>query len=184
MTGKRNLGFCQGEFMVEKKQMLYDLRMMYNGPFVMEDFYAEVENWIKERGFEKEPKRKTERVSKDGKRVEWVVEAHHHLDDLHYGIVVLRVMFNNLKEVVVKRDGKKMRVNSGDAYISIDGFIQSHIHGSFFQVKPIYYFIKTLIDKFVYQFWSFKYDAAVNGDCHELFKRIRSFFNVQKYKCQ
>ena len=44
--------------MVEKKQVLYDLRTTYNGPFLVEDFYAEVENWIKEKGLEKEPKKK------------------------------------------------------------------------------------------------------------------------------
>mgnify|MGYP001571685537 FL=1 len=168
--------------MVEKKQVLYDLRTTYNGPFVVEDFFAEVENWIKEKGFEKEPKRKVEHVTKKGKRIEWVIEAHHKLDDLHHGIVILRAMLDNINEVTIKKDGKKLMVNNGDIYINIDGFIQSHIHGSFWQVKPIYYFIRALIDKFIYKFWSEKYDGVVAGDCHELFKRIRAFFNLQKYK--
>ena len=34
----------------------------------------------------------------------------------------------------------------------------------------------------VYNFWQGRYDGVVNSDCHELFKRIRSFFNLQKYK--
>jgi len=168
--------------MVEKKQVLYDLRTTYNGPFVVEDFYAEVENWISEKGFEKEPKRKSEHVTKNGKKIEWVIEAHHKIDDLHYGIVILRALMDNVKEIMIKKDSKKIRVNNGDVFINIDGFIQSHIHGSFFQVKPIYYFVRSVIDKFVYKFWSEKYDGAVASDCHDLFKRIRSFFNVQSYK--
>ena len=168
--------------MVEKKQVLYDLRTTYNGPFLVEDFYAEVENWIKEKGLEKEPKKKMEHVTKNGKKIEWVIEAHHQLDDLHHGIVVLRALLDNIKEIVVKKNGKKIKVNNGDAFINIDGFIQSHIHGSFFQVKPVYYFIRTLIDKFIYKFWSEKYDGLVASDCHDLFKRIRAFFNLQRYK--
>ena len=168
--------------MVEKKQVLYDLRTAYNGPFLVEDFYAEVENWIREKGFEKEPKKKVEHVTKNGKKIEWVIEAHHHIDDLHHGVVVLRALLENVKEVVINKDGKKIRINSGDAFINIDGFIQSHIHGSFFQIKPIYYFIRTLIDKYIYHFWSEKYDGMVNTDCRELLKRITSFFNLQKYK--
>ena len=170
--------------MVEKKQVLYDLRTTYNGPFVVEDFYREVEGWIREKGFEKEPKKKMEHVTKGGKKIEWVIEAHHKLDDLHHGVVILRALLDNIKEVVVKRDGKKIKVNNGDVLINIDGFIQSHIHGSFFQIKPVYYFIRTLIDKFIYQFWSFKWDGVVSGDCHDLFKRLRAFFEVQKYKYQ
>ncbi len=168
--------------MVEKKQVLYDLRTTYNGPFVVEDFYAEVEEWIREKGFEKEPKKKMEHVTKNGKKIEWVIEAHHKLDDLHHGIVVLQIMMDNVKELVVKRDGKKIRVNNGDVYVLVNGFIQSHIHGSFFQVKPIYYFLRTLIDKFVYKFWSEKYDGVVNADGRDLFKMVQAFFNVQKYK--
>ncbi len=170
--------------MVEKKQVLYDLRTSYNGPFVVEDFYGEVENWVKEKGYEKEPKKKSEHVTKNGKKIEWVIEVHHKLDDLHHGVVILRALLDNIKEVMVKRDGKKIKVNNGDVFINIDGFIQSHVHGSFFQIKPIYYFIRTVIDKFIYQFWSFKWDGAVSSDCHDLFKRIRAFFNVQKYKYQ
>lgn len=170
--------------MVEKKQVLYDLRTAYNGPFIAEDFYAEIDNWINEKGYEKEPKKKMEHVTKNGKKIELVVEAHRKLDDLHHGIVVLRALLDNVKEIAIKKDGKKIRINSGDVLINIDGWIQSHIHGSFFQVKPIYYFTRALIDKFIYKFWSDKWDGAVASDCHDLFKRVRAFFNVQKYKYQ
>ena len=168
--------------MVEKKQVLYDLRTTYNGPFVVEDFYAEVENWVREKGMEKEPKKKMEHVTKNGKKIEWVIEANHHFDDLHHGIVVLRALLDNVKESIIKKDGKKIRINNGDVLINIDGFIQSHIHGSFYQVKPVYYFIRALVDKFIYKFWSDKYDGDVSSDCHDLFKRLRLFFALQKDK--
>jgi len=164
--------------------VLYDLRTAYSGPFVVEDFYAEVDSWIKEKGFKREHKKKLEHVTKDGKKIEWIVEAHHHIDDLHHGIVVLRALMDNLKEVVVKKGGKKIRVNNGDAYINIDAFIQSHVHGSFWQVKPIYYFLRTLVDKYIYNVWSYKYDGIVNSDGRDLFKRIQAFFNLQKMKYQ
>ena len=168
--------------MVEKKQVLYDLRTTYSGPFLVEDFYAEVDNWAREKGYEKEPKKKLEHVTKSGKKIQWVVEIHGHLDDLHHGVVVLNAMIDNVKEVVVKKDGKKTRVNNGDVFININGFIQSHVHGSFYQVKPIYFFVRTLIDKYIYNFWSDKWDGAVNNDGRDLYKRINSFFNLQRYK--
>ncbi|MAG91585.1 hypothetical protein CMO83_02825 [Candidatus Woesearchaeota archaeon] len=170
--------------MSEKKQVLYDLRTSYNGPFVVEDFYAEVDNWIKEKGYDKEPKRKVEQVTKTGKKMQWVIEVHIHLDDLHHGVIVLRALLDNVKEIVIKKKGKKIRINKGSVFINIDGFIESHIHGSFFQIKPVLYFFRALIDRFIYNFWSDKYNAAVDSDGRELFKRISSFFNLQKYKFQ
>ena len=168
--------------MSEKKQVLYDLRTTYNGPFLVEDFYAEVDSWIKEKGYEKEPKSKLEHVTKSGKKIEWMIEAHFHLDDLHHGVIVLRVLMDNVKETVVKKDKKKFRINNGDVLIEVNAFIESHSHASFYQVKPIYYFFRTLVGKYIYHFWSDKYDGRVNSDGRDLFKRARSFFEVQKYK--
>ena len=168
--------------MAEKKQVLYDLRTTYNGPFVVEDFYAEVDRWIKENGFEKEPKKKMEHVTKSGKKIEWLAEAHRHLDELHRSIIVMRALLDNVKEVVIKKNGKKIRINNGDVFVNIDGFVLSHMHGSFYQVKPIYYFIRALVDKYIYNFWSDKCDGVVAADGHDLFKRIRAFFELQKYK--
>lgn len=168
--------------MTEKKQVLYDLRTVYNGPFAVEDFYAEVDKWIKERGYEKEQKRKMEHVTKNGKKIQWVIEVDSHLDELHHGVIVLRCFLDNVKEIVVKKDGKKMKTNTGDALVYVDAFVESHVHGSFFQVKPVYYFIRALIDKYIYHFWSDKYDGIVNSDGRDLFQRIQAFFNLQKYK--
>ena len=168
--------------MSEKKQVLYDLRMAYSGPFAVEDFYAEVDSWIKEKGHEKENKRKMESITKNGRKIYWVIEAISHLDDLHHGVIVVKASLDNVKEIVVKKNGKKMKANSGDALIEINAFLESHIHGSFFNVKPIYYFVRALIDKYIYNFWSNKYDGVVNADARDLFKRIQSFFNLQKYK--
>ena len=168
--------------MSEKKQVLYDLRTAYNGPFVVEDFYAEVDNWIKEKGYEKEQKRKMENVTKNGKKIQWVIEDVSHIDDLHHGVVVLRAYLDNVKEIVVKKDGKKIKINNGDVLIDISAFLESHLHGSFYQVKPMYYFIRALIDKYIYNFWSDKYDGRVEKDGRDLFKRAQSFFNLQKYK--
>ena len=101
---------------------------------------------------------------------------------MHNGVIVLRAYLNNVKEVTIKRDGKKIKINNADAYIKIDGFIKSIVHSSYYQVKPFYYFIKTLIDNYIYNFWTGKYDGQVASDCHELFKRLRSFFNGQQNK--
>lgn len=168
--------------MSEKKQVLYDLRYSYSGPFVVEDFYANVDKWIRENGYEKEHKRTLEHVTKDGKQIQWMIEVHSHLDDLHHGIAVLMVLMNNVKEVVIKKNGKKRRVHNGEVNIHIDGFVDVHLHATFWVVKPIYAFFRALIDRFVVHIYMDKYDGVVAGQCHELYKNIRSFFNVQKFE--
>jgi hypothetical protein len=166
----------------EKKQVLYDLRMSYKGPFSVEDLYKEADDWAKENGFEKEHKRKMEHVTKDGKKIEWLTEIHSHLDDYHHGDVVLRVQMDNVKEITIKKGIKKYKINNGEVYVLVECFISSHLHGTFWQSRPGYRFMRTLIDRFVYNAWSDKYDGVVNTQGRELFKRIQSFFKLQKFK--
>jgi hypothetical protein len=167
--------------MSEKRQVLYDLRTSYSGPFVVEEFYAEVDKWIKENNYEKEPKKKTEIITKDGKRIMYLVEIFNHLDELSHGVIVLKASFDNVKEAAIKRSKRKFIVNSGDALIEINGFIDSHLHGSIYHVKPMFAAIRILLDKYI---WSFKdkFDGIVNNDGRKLFKHIQAFFNVQKFK--
>ena len=168
--------------MMERKQVLYDLRTTYNGPFIVEDFYAEVDNWIKEKGYEKEPKKKMEHVTKNGKKIEWLIEAHMHMDMEHtMGIIALRALMDNVKEVLIKKNGKKMRINYGNVFINIDGWRYAMVHMGFWGMKPIYYFIRALIDKYIYHFLD-RHDSMIIDDCRDLFKRIRAFFGLEKYK--
>ena len=58
--------------MVEKKQIVFDLRLSYNGPLSIEEFYKEVEKWMEEKGLQKDIKRKSEDVVSKGKKIEGV----------------------------------------------------------------------------------------------------------------
>lgn len=105
-----------------------------------------------------------------------------HMDMEHtMGIIALRALFDNVKEIVIKKDGKKIRINYGDVLVNIDGWRYAMVHMGFWGMKPIYYFIMALIDKYIYHFLN-KHDSMIVDDCHDLFKRIRAFFGLERYK--
>jgi len=165
----------------EKKQVLYDLRVAYDGPFLIEDLFEEVNNWVEKEGYTLEQKKKLEHLDKSGKEIEWLVEIHHELNPEFQSVVRLRVLIRNLKEITLERKGKKVRVNSGSAFVGIDGFLHS-IYTSYWGRKPFYYFFRTIIDQYIYNFWQDKEDGYVVADCHDIYKTLRAFFHLQKYK--
>ncbi|HLG23678.1 MAG TPA: hypothetical protein VI564_01980 [Candidatus Nanoarchaeia archaeon] len=168
--------------MAERRQVLYDLRVSYSGPFVAEELYAAVDKWITGHGYDKEHKKKLEHVTQGGKKIEWLVQIHTHLDDLHHGLIVLRVLMDNITEVTMKKGKKNYLVNNGDVLVNIDAFIQSHIHATFYHSRPVYYFYRAMVDRFIKNFWSFKWDGTVGGQGHDLFKTIRHFFDEERRK--
>ena len=168
--------------MSELKQVLYDLRVSYNGPFVIEDLYEDIDKWINEHGHEKENKKKSEYITKNGKKIQYVFEVHTHLDDLHHGIVVCRVYIENMTEATISGNGKKRKINNGEILINVDAFIEAHVYGTFYNQRPIFYMIRTIIDRFIWPFWGEKYDGTVNHQGRELYKRIKSFLNTEKLR--
>ena len=165
--------------MAEKKQVLYDLKISYNGPFLVEEFYKEVDDWINENGYSKRNKTKSEHVTKNGKKIEWVIEAQSHVGSVYHGVVNLRVLMDNVRDVVITSKGKKMNVQNGEILANINGFLIGHVYGTLYQVRPINYFITQLIDKFVWNVYNDKYDGMINSQGRDLYKRIKLFFDKQ-----
>jgi len=170
--------------MVEKKQIVYDLRLSYDGPLSIEGFYEEVEKWMEENGMQKEIKRKSEDVSSKGKNVEWIIETWNEATHLVKRMVRIRALFNNVKEIKIKRKGHIKKINRADALIFIDGFVETKLSHQV-TMNPLYSFFRTLFAKFIWdigQTETERYEAPVRDYCYDLHKRLKTYFSLYKAK--
>lgn len=169
--------------MVEKKIVLYDLRLTYNGPVSIENFYKEVEDWIKQKGMNKELKKKMEKLTNKGKKLEWTIECWKNL--AHYAKEVVRIksIFNNVKEIEVKRKGKRIKIQQADVLIIFDGILETDLVDKWEQT-PWFYFFRALYDKYIWKFYSERHDSSVVTDTNDLHKTLTAFFNLEKMKVQ
>jgi len=166
--------------MVEKKQIVYDLTLKYTGPLSVPDFYKEVEDWMKEKGLHKDLKKKSEDITPNGKKIEWVIECWKSLPNPYKHMVKMRVLFNEVKQIKVKKSGNNIRINHAKVLIIIDGWIESKFEGRWTQA-PLHQFFRTLYDKYVWKIAN-KYDNGVEVDCYDLHKRLKAFFHLYKMK--
>ena len=169
--------------MVEKKHVVFDLRLNYNGPLSIEEFYAEVEKWMEEKGLQKDLKRKTEEVKPKGKKIEWVIEAWGNPTRAVKPVVRLRTLFDHVKEIKIKKKGRTLRMNQADVLIVIDGFVETSLTSRWSQ-KPTYQFFRTLFDKYIWNIGTIaeSHEGLVNKNCYDLHKRLKAFFNLYKMK--
>jgi len=169
---------------MEKKHVTLDLTLRYDGPVSVEDYYKEVDNWIEEKGLQKEIKRKDEDVSNKGKKIEWVVEAWKEETHLVKSTVVISTLFDNVREIRVKRRGKSIKTNQVDALIQIDGFMETQLSKQW-TMNPFYFFFRTLFDKYIWNIGSTeteRHQGKVEVLCYDLHKRLQSFFNLSRMK--
>ncbi|MBL7054507.1 hypothetical protein ISS05_02005 [Candidatus Woesearchaeota archaeon] len=167
--------------MVEKKIVVYDLRLSYNGPLDIESFYKEVDDWITEKGMEKEITKKMEHLTPQGKEIAWTVEGWKRLEEFYKDTVRLRAQFHNVKEVTILKNGRKIRINQANVLLIFDGILETDISERW-QQKPLFYFFRALFDKYVYKFHTEKYFDVIYADTHELHKRLKAFLSLYKYK--
>ncbi|MBS3131048.1 hypothetical protein J4212_01330 [Candidatus Woesearchaeota archaeon] len=167
--------------MVEKKFVVYGLRLSYNGPVGIEEFYKEVEDWIRAKGMQKELKKKSERLIPKGKNIEWAIEIWRRPMENVKGMVRLRAIFHNVREIELQRRGKTIRTQHADALFIIDGILETHLWRKW-EMNPWFFFVRAMVDKYIWPFHSEKYDGPVAADTHELHKHIQAFLNIQKKK--
>lgn len=159
--------------------------LKYNGPLSVEDFYKEVDKWAREKGLEKEIKRKSEEVKSKGKRIEYAVELWKSPAREVKHMIKLRALFDNVREVSQKRRGRYVKFNEANIFVNIDGWVETILRSRWTQVNPLYVFFRTLYDKYIWgigQTITERYEGPVQADCYELHKRLKSFFELYKIK--
>ena len=169
--------------MIEKKIIVYDLRMSYNGPVKIEEFYKEVEDWIKQKGMNKELKKKMEKLAGKGKQLEWTIEIWKNLSNFAKEVVRLRSIFNEVREIEINRNGRRIKTQQADVLLIMDDILETDLNQKWEQ-KPLFYFVRAMVDKYVWKFYTERYDDIVAADTHELHKLLNAFFNLQKMKVQ
>lgn len=163
--------------MVEKKFVVDGVKLSYSGPFDILEFYKKVEDWISSKGKEKEIKKKVERVSAKGKKIEWFVEIWEDVADYAKTIVRVQAVFTDVKEI--KKDKKAKKLNQGNVVITFDGILESDMEGKW-QQKPVFFFLRALADKFIYKFHMNKIEDKLAADTYELHDRLVEFFDSYK----
>lgn len=165
--------------MTEKKFVIDGMKLSYNGPFDIIEFYRKVEDWIETKGKEKELKKKVEHVEPSGKKIEWLIEIWEDVSEYARTLVRVRALFNDVKEVKIKRGKTKKGLNKGNALIILDGILETDIAGKW-QQKPVFYFLRALVDKFVYKFYMNKMEDKLAKDVYELHDTLKDFFDSYK----
>ena len=166
--------------MVEKRHVVDELRLHYDGVFDIIEFFKEVEDWIESNGYQKEIKKKAEYVEPTGKKLEWFLEIWKMPTDWGKIVVRMRAIFTDVKEVELKKGRHTRKMNQGSVLILFDGFLETDLKGRW-QQKPLYYFLRMVYDKLVWRIWTNKYINDVISACYELHKDLQGFFNLYKY---
>ena len=88
-----------------------------------------------------------------------------------------------MKDAEIEKQGVKLGINQGTIRIIIDGYLVSD-YENWWEEKPLFYFIRTLFDKYIYKYHFTKYTGELIHDIQDLHSRMQKFLNLYRYERQ
>ena len=166
--------------MSERTVVVDKLRLTYEGLFSVSELYKFIDEYFEDKGYDKREKRNIENVRPEGKYIEIEIEPWKKVTDYAINIIRIRMIFQNIKEVEVEKDGQKMTLNQGKAHFVFDGYMETdYFHR--WEGKSVFFVIRTIFDKYVYAPFTAGFAVGVKEDLLHLHSNIKAFLNLYRY---
>ncbi len=166
--------------MPEKRVIVEDLTVNYEGLFKLQDLYLTMEHWMKERGYDKKEKKNHEQVLKTGRDIFIEYWGWKRLSDYASDYIKIVFTIKNMKDVNIKKDGVEVAMNQGKVVIVLNGFLYTDF-GSKWEGKPLFYFLRMVFDRWIYSVNTQKFEQATSEEVESLYKTLKGHLNMYRY---
>ena len=163
-----------------EKQEVGEKSISYEGLFNVFELYKILDDWQKKHNYDKTEKEVTEYIKPEGKYIELHLEPYRKESDYVKFVIKIDITMQNVKEKIVEMDDEKKKMHEGKVDIDFEAWIISDYEDAW-QVKPGVYFLRILVDKYIYKIYTNKFAGKLAGELEDLTNQIKSFLNLYKY---
>jgi len=169
--------------MAEREIIVDHMRLIYEGLFDVTQLYTMIQEWFREKGYDKKERKNYENVTPTGKYIELELEPWKKITDYAMFVIKLRIIMKDVKDVEVEKDGAKVKLNQGHITIVFDGFLQTD-YESRWEGKPMMFFLRTLFDKFVFKPYTERFKGKLLDEVNDLHSQVKGFLNLYRYSTE
>jgi len=166
--------------MVDVETIIEKRKIVYEGLFSMPELYKLLDAYFEELGYDKSERRMTESIREGGKFIEYKIEPYRKQTDYLQYRIFIKIVGEDIKEVEVEKDNRKIRLNKGKVILIFDAYLDSDYEGMW-EGKPVYFFLRVLYNKFIMASHMTKHADEVKKHCLDLMDNIKSFLNLYRY---
>ncbi len=166
--------------MSEYKNLTFGEKFTYKGLIDVKGLYRLIDKWFAEHGYDKVEAWNFEEVYEDGKQLTLKLQPYKKISDYVRIEIRLQAVLTKLKETKIEHDGVKLNLMRGQATFQFDTFVITDYEGHW-AGKPFYFFMKTLLDKFIYRSYTDRYEEILINDKDKIKREIKSFLNMTRF---
>lgn len=152
----------------------------YTGVFEAKELTKLVKRLAKEKSYWRYEKSHTETTKPEGKHAEIVWQLQRKMTDYAKSVINIAIAFKDMKDIMVKRDGKRKKVQEGTVEIAMEGILETDYEDRW-ETKPVFYFLRVLFEKYVYSPYVSKFEKQVKKDFYHFKNEIKSFLNLGEF---
>jgi len=167
--------------MAEKKLVVDQMKLNYEGIFDLNGLYRTIDAWFYEKGYDRYEQKNYEQVLPTGKDIEIELLPWKKTTDYFKNILRIRMKFVNVKDVEIEKQGVKLKLQQGRIMMIFDAYLESDYEHKWDE-KPMFFFIRTLFDKYIFKGYFAKAEKWVINDLFDIHGRIQRFLNLYRYE--
>lgn len=161
-----------------EKDTQFSGKLRQKGIFNFRDFYNFAHALLKEEGYRIQEKNYTEGIKGDSKKIEirWV--ALKKVSDYFRYMIQVDWLVLNMKNVEVQKEGKKIKMNSGDIELRIKGIlIKDYEHK--WEDNPFFKILRGIYDRYIIRSRLEKYEDNVLDETEEFIAQCKSYLSIE-----
>jgi hypothetical protein len=166
--------------MPEREVIVDKMRLTYEGLFSVRELYKMIDEWFRWKGYDKRENKNIEVVKPDGKYIEIELEPWKKVTDYAKNVIKIRIQMNNIKDVEVEKDHTKLKLNQGKIQLVFDAFLETDYEARW-EGQPVFYFIRTVFDKYFYKPFTAGFQKGVKEDVLHLHDQVKAFLNLYRF---
>lgn len=162
-----------------EKDKIFANKIKYKGFFPFQDFYQFAYDWLRdETGLLLSEDKYKEKLSGDAKNIE--IEWTGKRDMTDYFRFEAKVFFRiiGLANVETTRDGKKIKINTGEIEMKVEGTLVRD-YKSKFEKSAIHKFLRAIYEKTVIPARVEQFEMKIIEDCTEFLAQVKAYLDME-----
>lgn len=146
--------------------------------FHFKDFYSFTYDWLQGEGYKVTEKVYSEEITGDSKKIEIEWEAKKKISDYFRFVMGVKWMILGLKNVEVQREGKRLKMNSGQVELKIKGvLVKDYEHK--WEDHPFWKFLRGIYDRYIIRSRIEQYEGDLKKETEDFIAQLKSFLVIE-----
>ena len=161
-----------------EKDTQFKEKIKQSGTFDFKDLYSFAYEWLDGEGYNVAEKKYAEEVSGDSKKIEIEWETKKKVSDYFQFVIKVDWKMLNLKNVEVIREGKKIKLNSGQAEIKVSGVLVKD-YESRWEDRPIWKFLRGVYDRYIIRSRIDEYEDKITSQADDFVNQLKAYLAIE-----